>query len=206
MRKIARRSGIFRRACGVRAARLNRAAAYEGTEAVSRSWHGGCSAEGKEEGQMARIARIMVPTDFSAPADAALDYARDLARQFGASIDLVHVFDDPFTAVTAVGDGTVLIPVEVRNSLETYAREELRARHAVHADALPGSSHTLLTGSTARRLVEYAEESHPDLIVMSTHGRTGLGHLLLGSVAERVVRTAACPVLTTRQPAAKPAA
>lgn len=152
---------------------------------------------------MAKIARIMVPTDFSAPADAALDYARDLARQFGASIDLVHVFDDPFTAVAAVGDGTMLMPVEVRESLETYARDELRARHAVHADALPGSSEVLLTGSTARRLVEYAKENHADLIVMSTHGRTGLGHLLMGSVAEKVVRTAGCPVLTTRQPAAK---
>jgi nucleotide-binding universal stress UspA family protein len=148
---------------------------------------------------MPRIARIMVPTDFSAPADAALDYARDLARQFGASIDLVHVFDDPFTSGAFVGDGTVVMPVELREALETHAREQLDVRHAVHAAALPGSSTTFLLGSPARRLVERAQEEKADLIVMGTHGRTGLGHLFLGSVAERVVRTAPCPVLTTRQ-------
>jgi nucleotide-binding universal stress UspA family protein len=152
---------------------------------------------------MARIARILVPTDFSAPADAALDYARDLARQFGASIDLVHVFDDPFKSGAFVGDGTVVMPVEVREALETQAREQLDARHAVHAGTLPGSSVAFVVGTPAKRIVERAKEVKADLIVIGTHGRTGLGHLFLGSVAERVVRTAACPVLTTRQPASE---
>ena len=149
---------------------------------------------------MARIARIMVPTDFSAPADAALDYARDVARQFGASIDLVHVFDDPFTSGAFVGDGTVVMPFELREAAEKYAREQLDSRHAAHAAALAGSSTSFLMGPPAKCLVEHAKENKADLIVMGTHGRTGLGHLLLGSVAERVVRTASCPVLTTRQP------
>ena len=148
---------------------------------------------------MARIARIMVPTDFSATADAALDYARDLARQFGASIDLVHVVDDPFLAVAFVGAGTMVMPAELREMLENQAREQLDARHAAHAASLPGSSIAILLGPPANRLVERAKEDKADLIVMGTHGRTGLGHLFLGSVAERVVRTAACPVLTIRQ-------
>jgi nucleotide-binding universal stress UspA family protein len=152
---------------------------------------------------MARIARVMVPTDFSAPADLALDYARDLAKQFGARVDLVHVFDDPFVSGAFVGDGTVMIPVETREALENQAREELARRHAAHASALPGSSTALLVGPPAKRIVEHAKENGADLIVMGTHGRTGLGHLLLGSIAERVVRTAPCPVLTTRQPAAQ---
>jgi|KBSMisStandDraft_5_1062788.scaffolds.fasta_scaffold133277_4 nucleotide-binding universal stress UspA family protein len=149
---------------------------------------------------MARITRILVPTDFSAPADAALDYARDLARQFGASIHLVHVFDDPLTSGAFVGDGAVVMPFELREAAEAYAREQLDSRHVAHAGTLPGSATALLHGPPAKRLVEQAKEDKADLIVMATHGRTGLGHLLIGSVAERVVRMASCPVLTTRQP------
>src|SRR5262245_47536417 len=149
---------------------------------------------------MAKIARILVPTDFSAASDTALTFARDLARQFGASIDLVHVFDDPFISGAFVGDGTVMMPLELRQALETMAREQLASRHAAHAGSLPGSSTELLLGAAARRIVERAAETRPDLIVMGTHGRSGLGHLLIGSVAERVVRTAKVPVLTVPDP------
>jgi universal stress protein A len=146
-------------------------------------------------------ARIMVPTDFSPTSDAALEYARAFAGRLGATIDLVHVFDDPFTSGAFVGDGTVMMPVQLRESLEHWAREQLERRHGGHAPVLPGSSVALLMGTPAKRIVEHAAETHADLIVMGTHGRTGLGHLLLGSVAERVVRTAPCPVLTWRDPA-----
>ena len=148
---------------------------------------------------MTRIARIMVPTDFSAASDAALEYARSLAGQMGASIDLVHVFEDPFTSGAFVGDGTIMMPVDLRQALEQSARDQLASRHAAHVSTLAGSSSLLLIGSPARRIVEHAGDTGVDLIVMGTHGRTGLGHLLLGSVAERVVRTAKCPVLTTRE-------
>jgi universal stress protein A len=150
---------------------------------------------------MARIARIMVPTDFSPASDAALEYARALAGDFGATIDLVHVFDDPFTSGAFVGDGTVMMPVELRESLMDLAKEQLAQRHAGHANTLQGSSTVVLMGAPAKRIVDHARETQADLIVMGTHGRSGLGHLLLGSVAERVVRTAACPVLTWRGPA-----
>jgi nucleotide-binding universal stress UspA family protein len=140
----------------------------------------------------------MVPTDFSPASDVALEYARDLARHFGSSIDLVHVFDDPWTSGAFIGDGTVMMPVELRESLEKHAREQLDARNAAQAGTLQGSSTAFLTGSPAKRIVDRAKEDGADLIVMGTHGRGGLGHLLIGSVAERVVRTAACPVLTIR--------
>jgi universal stress protein A len=148
---------------------------------------------------MTRITRILVPTDFSAASDAALAYARSLAEKFGASINLVHVFDDPFTSGAFVGDGTVMMPLDLRQALERSAKDQLAARHAEHGK-LTGSSTDLLTGSTARCIVEHAQDTNADLIVMGTHGRSGLGHLLLGSVAERVVRTAKCPVLSVRQP------
>jgi len=148
---------------------------------------------------MKRTTRIMVPTDFGAASDAALQYARVLAVQTGASIDLVHVFEDPFTSGAFVGDGTIMMPTDLRQALEQSAREQLASRHGDHVNTLPGSSSGLLMGSPARRIVEHAGETGADLIVMGTHGRTGLGHLLLGSVAERVVRTAKCPVLTTRE-------
>jgi universal stress protein A len=150
---------------------------------------------------MSRISRILVPTDFHAPSDAALDYARALAGEFGASIDLVHVFDDPFTSGAFIGDGTVMMPVDLQESLLNSAREQLEQRHAGHATTLPGSSTELLMGAPAKRIVERAKETQADIIVMGTQGRSGLGHLLLGSVAERVVRTATCPVLTWRGPA-----
>ena len=155
---------------------------------------------------MPQIARILVPTDFSPASDAALAYARELARQFGATLNLVHVFDDPFTSGAFVGDGTVTMPLDLRESLERAAQDQLAARHAEHAGSLPGSSADLLTGSGARRIVEHAEETKADLIVMGTHGRGGLGHLLLGSIAEKVVRTSRCPVLTVREPAPQRAA
>ena len=155
---------------------------------------------------MPHIARILVPTDFSAASDAALTYARSLARQFGASINLVHVFEDPLASGAYLGDGTVMMPLDLRESLDRAAREQLAARHAQHVGMLPLSSTDLLTGPTAKRLVEHAEATRADLIVMATHGRGGLGHFLLGSVAEKVVRTARCPVLTVREPAAQAAA
>jgi len=149
---------------------------------------------------MQHIERILVPTDFGAASDAALRYARALATQFGASITLVHVFEDPLTSGAFVGDGTVVMPPDLRDALTRAAREQLDQRHAEHAQALPSSSNTLLMGPAAKRIVEHAEKIDADLIAMGTHARGGLRHLLLGSVAEQVIRAAKCPVLTTREP------
>ena len=155
---------------------------------------------------MQHIERILVPTDFGAASDAALRYARAIAAQFGAAITLVHVFEEPLASGAFVGDGIVTMPPDLRGALKRAAREQLDKRHAEHAQALPSSSHDLLTGAAARCIVEHAEKIDANLIVMGTHARRGLSHLLLGSIAETVVRTAKCPVLTTHEPESEEAA
>ena len=154
---------------------------------------------------VADITRILVPTDFSAASDVALTYARSLARQFGASLNLVHVLEDPVECGATAGDGIVTLPFDARQSLERQAREQLAARHAGHIACFRRSSTDLLTGAVANRIVEHAKETAADLIVMGTHGRGNLSHALVGSIAEKVVRTAKCPVLTVREPQPEPA-
>jgi nucleotide-binding universal stress UspA family protein len=139
---------------------------------------------------MGNIERILVATDFSDASDTALEYARTLAGQFGATLQVVHVFEDPFASGAFVGDGTVMMPLDLRDTLLDAAKTRLAERHAGHAAQLAHSSTDLLQGPAARTIVEHAQNTGADLIVMGTHGRTGLPHLLMGSVAERVVRTA----------------
>ena len=155
---------------------------------------------------MQHIERILVPTDFGAASDTALRYARALAAQFGAAISLIHVLEEPLASGVFLGDGIVRMPPDLPDGLKRAAQEQLDKRHAEHAQALPSSSHDLLTGPAAKRIVEHAEKIDADLIVMGTRARRGLSHLLLGSVAETVVRTAKCPVLTTHEPATAEAA
>jgi nucleotide-binding universal stress UspA family protein len=149
---------------------------------------------------MTEIKRMLVPTDFSAPADAALAYAVDLAAKLGARVSLVHVFDDPFVVNGVFSGEFVPLPMELRNEILADLRRRL-------ADVVATSGHSelspqVLVGPIAKTIVEAAQEQAADLIVMGTHGRGAVAHLLLGSVAERVVRTATCPVLTVRPPAA----
>lgn len=139
---------------------------------------------------MTAITRILVPTDFSETSDAALDYAKELAATLGASIHLVHVFEDPYRVAAFAPEVYGGVSPGLREAAIARAERELRAR-------VP-ESFDLLTGPTAQAIVDCAAERGADLIVMGTHGRTALAHLVLGSVAEHVVRTARCPVLTIR--------
>lgn len=143
--------------------------------------------------------RILVPTDFSATSDAALDYARTLAERFGASLHLLHVVDNAYLsgdmasemytpAISSIREA-LLKDVEGRLALRLPDGDRKRFRGTTQA----------LVGTGARTIVDYAAAHGIDLIVMGTHGRSGLAHLLMGSVAERVVRLAPCPVLTVRQ-------
>lgn len=142
--------------------------------------------------------RILVPTDFSGPSDAALDCARVLQLRFGASIHLLHVLEDeavagPFGAEVFVTEST-----EARAARLRDARERLSHRVSA-ADRESGrATSEILFGPTAGTIVDYAGDNGFDLILMGTHGRTGLAHLLMGSVAERVIRASVCPVMTTR--------
>jgi len=145
------------------------------------------------------FSRILVPTDFSPPSDAALEYARMLAAKFGSTLRILHVIDDPSDSSNFVGDGFAPSTEEIRIALVEHARKRLdhlinlvdRSRYNAHADAV--------LGRPAEAIIDYAGATGTSLIVMGTHGRTGLAHLLMGSVAEQVVRTAPCPVLTVRQ-------
>ena len=151
---------------------------------------------------MTRITRILVPTDFSTTADAALDYAYVLAERFGAPIELLHVLDDPFVADGMAAEAYISEAPVLRSAMLREAQERLRHRAATR-EGVPHIDTEVLFGNGARTIAEYAAERGVDLIVMGTHGRTGFAHLLLGSVAERLVRTAPCPVLTVRHPEAK---
>jgi len=145
-----------------------------------------------------RIRKILVPTDFSSPSDLALEYGKALADRFGASLHLLHVLEDPFIAGAWASEIYVADMPQLRASLRAEADKRLaralspaeRERYAVTTE--------VRVGSAAPAIREAAEEHGVDLIVMGTHGRSGMAHLLLGSVAERLVRLAPCPVLTVR--------
>ena len=148
---------------------------------------------------MTRITRILVPTDFSATADAALDSAYVLAERFGASLELLHVLDDPFVVDGMAAEAYISEGPALRTAMLQEAQERLRHRAAPRA-TIPDIKTEVLFGHGARTISEYASDRGVDLIVMGTHGRTWFAHLLLGSVAEQLIRTAPCPVLTVRQP------
>jgi nucleotide-binding universal stress UspA family protein len=142
------------------------------------------------------IRHILAPTDFSEFSKQALEYASGFAQQFGAKLTLLYVVElptFPMEGYISPDLGTTLLV-----DLERGASEEL-ARLLPEAEAARLSVDRRVTvGTPHRSIVETAASEHVDLIVMATHGRTGLSHLLIGSVAERVVRTAPCPVLTIR--------
>jgi nucleotide-binding universal stress UspA family protein len=145
----------------------------------------------------ATITHILVPTDFSDTADAALDYGKMLAAKFGASVHLVHVFSDPYVLPAYAPDVYSEVPAVLREEALRDVDQELTKRRDAGDDSVPIVTATV-TGLTAKELVRYATEHEIDLIVMGTHGRHGIAHLILGSVAEHIVRTAPCPVLTVR--------
>ena len=157
------------------------------------------------------VMSILVPTDFSETADAALAYAKRLAGRLGASLHVLHVFTDPY--VPALYTPGLYAPhpyVPMRAETRQRALDDARARLAERLTADEElyfrGARALVTGLTAKQIVTYAADHDVALIVMGTHGRRGVAHLLLGSVAEQIVRTAPCPVLTIRgvSPEGKP--
>jgi universal stress protein A len=137
--------------------------------------------------------KILFPTDFSHCGDAALKMATSLARDAGAKLLIVHVEEPP----VAYGGG------EMYYGVPEPASEDLRHMLEAVVPTDPGVpyEHRLITGDPSTAIARLAEEEQVDLIVMGTHGRTGLTRLLMGSVAEAVVRRAPCPVLTYKQTA-----
>jgi len=146
-------------------------------------------------------ARILVPTDFGPTSGLALRYGRELARNFGSALHVLHAISDlvslntlPPTYVTDIAGLQHEREVAARTRLDT----ELTAKPG--AAGIKTTTVVVMSATPAAAIVSYADEHRIDLIVMGTHGRGAVAHLLLGSVAEKVVRTAHCPVLTVRMP------
>ena len=148
---------------------------------------------------MIALHHVLVPTDFSETSAIALRYGKALAGAFDASLHILHVVQEPFAqpwAVEAYGF-----------SLATLQEEWLREAQARMAKTLSDAEQTKLKaklttvlGHPVVEILKYAADHAVDLIVLGTHGRGPLGHMVMGSVAERVVRKAPCPVLTVRHP------
>jgi len=135
-------------------------------------------------------AKILFPTDFSTLGQTALEMATALAKQRNAKLLIVHVEEPPM----AYGGG------ELYYGIAEPDRNELKKMLAavLPTDPEVGYEHRLMIGTPATAIVHLAEQEHVDMIVMPTHGRTGVFRLLMGSVAEEVVRKAKCPVLTVK--------
>jgi len=145
--------------------------------------------------------RVLVTTDFSEAGDAAIPYAFRIAADHGAEVVLCHVIETPPTPnpLYAHYSSTELFRPEARLQAEQKAHEALRAR--VPKDATPATVSyrtRVVDGDPVARILEMTREEEAELLVIATHGRTGLKHFFLGSVVERVIRQAHCPVLVIR--------
>ncbi len=143
------------------------------------------------------IKKILSPVDFSEASAGAARKAEELARSTGAELVLLHVLNEP---AFALAEGNAYAPPTLLDDYEAAMRDKLSQFRESFAGSSVRVESKIMRGVPHEAIVHLAEKEHADLIVMSTHGRTGLSHLLLGSVAERVVRTAKMPVLTVRAP------
>ena len=147
------------------------------------------------------IGRILVPMDFSAHSVAALHYAVALAARLGASLDVLHVVDDPFGSGAWASESAALphrFIEELYQNLADEGERQLAKYRSIPEESHVAATFTVRSGQPASSVIDHADTIKADLIVMGTHGRTGLKHTFMGSVAERVVRHARCPVITLR--------
>lgn len=145
---------------------------------------------------MIAIKRILVPTDFSDQGKTALMYAAAFADQFGAAVDLLHVLEP-------VPPGALLSYIsleELKKGMRADAEKQLDELKANWSDFAFPVNLIVADGHPFVEIIKHAKQSNADLIILGTHGRGAIAHMLLGSVAEKVVRKAPCPVLTVRHP------
>jgi nucleotide-binding universal stress UspA family protein len=144
------------------------------------------------------IRKILVPTDFSEHSALALTYAADLAKRYNASVTLLHIYP---VVNYAAAEGFALYTPEQLAKLITQLNTQLKAsEEQARTQGVVDVGSSMLQGDAYQEILEQADDF--DLVVMGTHGRTGLKHALMGSVAEKIVRTSPCPVLTVRSPSA----
>lgn len=152
---------------------------------------------------MLSIERILVPVDFSPPSIAALRYAREFHDLYGADLVLLHVVEDiQYMANPYLFEMPTLPPLE---DIQQESREHLDALMHEH---FPGDAKVRAvyrTGKPFSEILQCAQDERVDLIIIASHGHTGLEHALFGSTAEKVIRKAFCPVLVVKRPAPEPA-
>ena len=143
-----------------------------------------------------RIKRILLPTDFSNRSATATKYACELATKFDAELHLLHTLESHLVSTPDFGMGLDLPKyiIESRKAAEKSLTSVLDTQWSAGRKVV----HAVIEGSPKAEIIRYAREHDIDLIVLATHGRSGLAHVIIGSVAESVVRTAPCPVLTVR--------
>jgi nucleotide-binding universal stress UspA family protein len=146
---------------------------------------------------MIAIKTILVPTDFSEASESALKYGKALADAFGASLHLVHVMEDLLAHAWSAEVYVASMPA-LREEIAKEATERLAGMLTDDEHQRLKSTTAILAGNPFLEIIRYAGAQNVDLIVIGTHGRGALAHMLLGSVAEKVVRKAPCPVLTVR--------
>lgn len=149
---------------------------------------------------MITIKNILVAIDFSEPSDAALMYGRELASRFGATLHVLHAVQNIYIGTLGAENYTALAP-DLQQQIEDDARRRLDELVVDSDQSGPATVKAIVTSSSpALSIIDYAKDHNIDVVVMGTHGRGALAHLMMGSVAERVVRLAPCPVLTVRHP------
>jgi nucleotide-binding universal stress UspA family protein len=191
---------------------LPRTTQPETTFARNADWHGSCYGQGKGDADTATrrwlrerttrvkpFRKILVPVDFSEQSERALQTAILLARSYEATVSIVHVYEP---LAVAVPEGYVLFSeTQLQRMFDEFLTALSKLQQSTRGAGVQQVDSKLLHGFAASEIQAFAEQGSYDLIVMGTHGRRGLSHALLGSVAERVLRTAPCPVLIVRAPA-----
>jgi len=149
------------------------------------------------------IRRILYPTDFSDLGQYALRYARSFCQRHNAALHCLHVVDEAYQYMVSVGPDSVPIGPPTEDLVQA-AQKQMEGFIAEYlADTPFPVTGSVVAGRPFMEIIRYARDHDVDLIVIATHGRTGLKHVLLGSVAEKVVRKAPCPVLSIRHPEQK---
>lgn len=145
--------------------------------------------------------KILFPTDFSEGSAVAVPYVRDLAEKYGAMVYVLHVLYD-----VAKASGWYVPTIDMEKfyaELRISAEEEIKKFVSGNLDGLGDVESAVATGMPSDKIISFVEENGMDLVVMGTHGRSGINMVLFGSTAAKVVRHAPCPVLTVRVPVKK---
>ncbi len=158
------------------------------------------SAANHSKAEFPRLQKILLPTDFSGCANYALPYAAEIARTTKATIVCVHVVEPVVPAVGYSGLAEPMPIADISEQLEDSAERQMPKLAECEACAGLNVEEIIVHGDAAAEIVRVAAEEKVDLIVISSHGRTGLGRMIFGSTAEAVVRHANCPVLVVKPP------